>query len=113
WLSLAGVGIEVDPVSVVTEHKHPCLWQRIAWCHPRLSHQVRSALATGAQIQNMCVPIVIGERSHWLIRRPATSLQFVFRRREFLEFAFVDLWVCQIEIGEGLDHRRCDHYAGE
>src|SRR6266404_4185808 len=77
-LSLAGVGIEVDPVSVVTEHKHLCLWERIAWYDPRLSHQVRSTLATGAQIQNMCVPIVVGERSHWLIRRPATSLTICF-----------------------------------
>src|SRR6266550_6847460 len=77
-LSLAGVGIEVDPLSIRTEDKHARFWQRIARSDTRLSHQIRSALILGSEVQNLRVLVVVGERSHWLIRRPATSLTICF-----------------------------------
>src|SRR6266480_7198655 len=63
-LSLGGVGIEVDPASVWTEHEHSCLGHRIAWCDTCLGHQIRTAFAGGTEIQNLRVAIVVGNRSH-------------------------------------------------
>src|SRR6266508_2560987 len=49
-LALASVCVEINPASIRPEHKHPFLCQRIAWGHARLSHQIRTALAAGAQV---------------------------------------------------------------
>src|SRR6266403_270947 len=64
-LSLRRVSIEIDPASIGAEHKHPFLWQRICWRHTRLSNQIRTAFATRAKIQDVCISIVISNRAHW------------------------------------------------
>jgi len=49
---LGGVCTEVHPVSIRTEHKHACLWQRIVWATP-VDYQIRSTLTFGTEIQNL------------------------------------------------------------
>src|SRR5882724_525079 len=63
-LSLASVGIEVDPASIRTEQEHTCLGHRIAGCDARLGHQIRTAFAAGTEIQNVRVAIVISNCPH-------------------------------------------------
>src|SRR6266550_6716393 len=65
--ALTGVGIEIDPASIGTEHEHPFLWHRIFWRHARLSDQIRTAFATRAKVQDVSISIVISNRVHSIV----------------------------------------------
>src|SRR4029077_9225094 len=47
-----------------TKNKQMAPWHLSAWRNARLSHQIRSAFAAGAEIQNLRVAIIIRKGSH-------------------------------------------------
>src|SRR4030095_2935991 len=64
-LALGSVGIEINPLSVRAEDKHPLFWKRICWRDTCLRDEIRTALAGRSQVQNVSVPIIIRNRPHY------------------------------------------------